>query len=113
VIQSTESSNRIEGVVAPPQPRSGAQAELLIMRAQVLCPAWNARTSRCGGRSTLHASDDFSKKIENHAAAVALYLMYYNFGRVNQTLRVTPVMEAGVTGHVWSVEEIAGLLEAR
>jgi hypothetical protein len=50
-----------------------------------------------------------SKKIENHAAAVALYCMYYNFGRVHQTLRVTPAMEAGVTDHVWSVEEIVSL----
>ena len=52
----------------------------------------------------------FSKKIENHAAAVALYFMDYNFGRAHQTLRVTPAMEAGVSDHVWSVEEIVGLL---
>jgi hypothetical protein len=37
--------------------------------------------------------------------------MYYNFGRVHQTLRVTPAMEAGIADHVWSVEEIVGLLE--
>jgi hypothetical protein len=36
--------------------------------------------------------------------------MYYNFGRVHQTLRVTPAMEAGVANHVWNVEEIVGLL---
>jgi IS1 family transposase len=53
----------------------------------------------------------FSKKVENHAAAVALYFMWYNFGRVHQTLRVTPAMQAGVTDHVWSVEEIVGLLD--
>ena len=35
----------------------------------------------------------FSKKVENHAAAIALYFMYYNFGRIHQTLRVTPAME--------------------
>ena len=52
----------------------------------------------------------FSKKIENHAAAVALYFMYYNFGRILQTLRVTPAMEAGVANHVWSIEEIVALL---
>jgi hypothetical protein len=46
-----------------------------------------------------------------HAAAVALYFMYYKFGRVHQTLRVTPAMEAGVANHVWSVEEIVGLLD--
>lgn len=43
----------------------------------------------------------FSKKVENHAAAIALYFMYYNFGRVHQTLRVTPAMEAGVANHEW------------
>jgi hypothetical protein len=36
--------------------------------------------------------------------------MYYNFGRIHQTVRVTPAMEAGVANHVWSVEEIVGLL---
>jgi hypothetical protein len=53
----------------------------------------------------------FSKKLENHAAMVALYFMYYNFGRVHQTLRVTPAMEAGIAGHVWSIDEIVALLE--
>ena len=41
---------------------------------------------------------------------VALDFMYYNFGRVHQTLRVTPAMEAGIADHVWSIEEIVGLL---
>ena len=37
--------------------------------------------------------------------------VHYNFGRVHQTLRVTPAMEAGIADHVWSIEEIVGLLE--
>lgn len=53
----------------------------------------------------------FSKKIENHAATVALYFLYYNFARVHHTLRVRPAMEAGVSDHVWSIEEIVRLLE--
>jgi hypothetical protein len=53
----------------------------------------------------------FSRKISNQSAAVALYFMDYNFGRVHQTLRVTPAMEAGVTDHIWSVEEIVALLD--
>ena len=53
----------------------------------------------------------FSKKLENHAATVAPYFMYYNFGRVHQTLRMTPAMEAGVSDHVWSIEETVGLLQ--
>lgn len=52
----------------------------------------------------------FSKKVENHLAAIAVYFMYYNFARVHQTLRVTPAMEAGVTDHVWSIAEIVALL---
>ena len=52
----------------------------------------------------------FSKKIENHAAAVAIWFMYYNFCRVHQTLRVTPAMEAGISNHVWTIEELCGLL---
>jgi hypothetical protein len=42
---------------------------------------------------------------------VAIYHAYYNFCRVHQTLRVTPAMEAGLTDHVWSLEELVGLLE--
>jgi IS1 family transposase len=67
-------------------------------------------TMRMSMRRFTRLTNAFSKKVENHAAAVALYFMYYNFGRVHQTLRVTPAMEAGVTDHVWSVEEIVGLL---
>ena len=52
----------------------------------------------------------FSKKVENHTAAVALWFMYYNFCRVHQTLRVTPAMEAGISNHVWTIEELVGLL---
>jgi len=52
----------------------------------------------------------FSKKVENHAAAVAIWFMYYNFCRVHQTLRVTPAMEAGLSDHVWTVEELCSLL---
>jgi hypothetical protein len=52
----------------------------------------------------------FSKKIENHAAAVAIWFMYYKFCRVHQTLRVTPAMEAGISNHVWNIEELCALL---
>ena len=67
-------------------------------------------TMRMSMRRFTRLTNGFSKKVENHAAAVALYFMYYNLGRVHQTLRVTPAMEAGVSTHVWSVEEIVSLL---
>jgi len=50
------------------------------------------------------------KTRRNLQAAVALYFVWYNFGRVHQTLRVTPAMEAGVADHVWTLAEIVGLL---
>ena len=46
----------------------------------------------------------FSKRLKNRLATVAVYFMYYNFGRIHQTLRVTPAMEAGVSDHVWSYD---------
>jgi len=53
----------------------------------------------------------FSKKIENHAHAVALHFMYYNFVRIHKTLRITPAMQAGITKKLWKVEDLARLLE--
>jgi hypothetical protein len=52
----------------------------------------------------------FSKKMENHEAAVALHFMHYNFCRVHKTLRVTSAMEAGLSDHVWTVEELVAIL---
>jgi hypothetical protein len=53
----------------------------------------------------------FSKKLENHIAAIASHCMYYNFARIHQTLRVTPAMRAGIASHVWSIQEILSLLK--
>lgn len=67
-------------------------------------------TMRMSCRRFTRLTNAFSKKVENHAHAVALHFMYYNFGRIHKTLRVTPAMEAGVAKHVWSLEEIAALV---
>lgn len=56
-------------------------------------------------------TNGFSKKVENHAHAVALHMMYYNFVRINQTLRVTPAMAAGVSDQLWEIADIAKLVE--
>jgi len=53
----------------------------------------------------------FSKKVDNHKAMIALHYMHYNFARIHKSLRVTPAMEAGVSDHVWSLEEIAELAD--
>lgn len=54
----------------------------------------------------------FSKKIENHAYAVSLHFMHYNFCRIHQTLRVTPAMAAGVTDKLWSADDIVALIDS-
>lgn len=67
-------------------------------------------TMRMSMRRFTRLTNAFSKKVRNHEAAIALHFMYYNFGRVHQSLRVTPAMEAGLTDHVWTVAEIVALL---
>src|ERR1700691_133301 len=54
----------------------------------------------------------FSKKIENHACAVALHSMYYNFVRLHQTLKVSPAMAAGVTDRLWEMTDVVDVLDA-
>ncbi|MEK6601370.1 MAG: IS1 family transposase [Candidatus Binatota bacterium] len=66
---------------------------------------------RMGMRRFTRLTNAHSKKIQNHEHALALYFMYYNFARIYSTLRVTPAMEAGVSNHVWEIEEIVGLLD--
>jgi len=68
-------------------------------------------TMPIGMRRFTRLTNAFSKKVENHAFHLALHYMYYNFVRIHKTLRVTPAMAAGVSDHLWSVEEIAGLLK--
>jgi len=73
------------------------------------------RAIRKGNPRASAASSSFAFSTEFGAgqclsAAVSLFYMYYNFGRVHQTLRITPAMEAGTADHVWSLEEIVGFL---
>jgi IS1 family transposase len=63
-------------------------------------------------RRSARLTNALSKKLANHVAGLSLYFMYYNFCRVHQTLRVTPAMEAGITDHIWNVEEMVALLPA-
>src|SRR6266481_3727614 len=68
-------------------------------------------TMRMSMRRFTRLTNGFSKKVENHKAAIALHYMFYNFARIHQTLRCTPAMAAGVAKHVWTVEEIVRLLD--
>lgn len=68
-------------------------------------------TMRMGMRRFTRLTNGFSKKLENHEAAISLHYMHYNFCRIHQTLRVTPAMEAGISDHVWSLREVVALLD--
>lgn len=88
---------RVEG---HPNPRhistSFAERQNLTMRMQM--------------RRFTRLTNAFSKKVENHMAAIALHYIYYNFCRIHQALRVTPAMESGITDHVSSIEDLVELL---
>ena len=68
-------------------------------------------TMRMHMRRFTRLTNAFSKKIENHAHAVALHAMFYNFCRIHKTLRVTPAMAAGVTHQLWSVEDLVKMVD--
>jgi IS1 family transposase len=68
-------------------------------------------TMRIGMRRFTRMTNGFSKKLENLVWAVSLHFMHYNFARVHATLKTTPAVAAGVDDHVWSLREIAELLE--
>ncbi len=68
-------------------------------------------TMRMSMRRFTRLTNGFSKKVENHVAMLALHYMHYNFVRIHKTLRITPAMAAGVSEHVWSIDEIVGLMK--
>jgi IS1 family transposase len=94
---------RVIPIIGQPNPRhistSYVERQNLTMRMQM--------------RRFTRLTNAFSKKVENHGWAVALYFMHYNFCRIHQTLRVTPAMEAGIADDVWNIEEIVTLLDAK
>jgi IS1 family transposase len=70
-------------------------------------------TVRMSNRRFTRLTNGFSKKVENHAAQIAIFMVVYNFHRKHMTLKTTPAVKAGIADHEWSIEEIIGLLEAR
>ena len=70
-------------------------------------------TMRMSMRRFTRLTNGFSKKLENHGHALALYFLHYNFCRIHKTLRVTPAMEAGIADHPWSLEELIALLDVK
>lgn len=68
-------------------------------------------TMRLSMRRFTRLTNAFSKKLENHVAAIGPHFMHDNFCRIHQSLRSTPAMKAGVTDHLWTIEEMVGLVE--
>ena len=69
-------------------------------------------TMRMSMRRFTRLTNGFSKKLENHCHALALYFVFYNFARIHKSLRVTPAMAAGITDRLMSMEDIAALIDA-
>jgi IS1 family transposase len=67
---------------------------------------------RMHSRRMTRLTNAFSKKVQNHAHAMALHFLYYNFVRIHQTLRVTPAMAAGVTKRLWEMKDVVTMIEA-
>src|ERR1700730_7264557 len=68
-------------------------------------------TMRMNMRRFTRLTNGFSKKLENHAAQIAIFMVVYNFQRKHMTLGTTPAVKAGIADHIWTIEEIIGLLE--
>ena len=68
-------------------------------------------TMRMSMKRFTRLSNAFSKKLANHRHALSLYFTFYNWTRIHKTLRVTPAMAAGITDHLWTMEEILGLMD--
>jgi IS1 family transposase len=68
-------------------------------------------TVRMGIRRYTRLTNGFSKKIDNHVAMTSIFLTYYNWCRVHQTLRVTPAMATGLTTRLWEIEDLVGLMK--
>jgi hypothetical protein len=69
-------------------------------------------TMRMSMRRFTRLTNAFSKKIQNHAAMVAIHAVHYNFARIHKTLRIAPAMAVGLSDHVWSLEEIVMMADS-
>lgn len=67
---------------------------------------------RMGNRRFTRLTNGFSRKLENHSHALALYFFHYNFCRIHKTLKVTPAMQAGIADTLMSMEDLIGIMDA-
>jgi hypothetical protein len=67
---------------------------------------------RMHSRRMTRLTNAFSKKLDNHAHAMSLHFLYYNFVRIHQTLKISPAMAAGVTNRLWEMKDVVEMIEA-
>jgi hypothetical protein len=70
-------------------------------------------TMRMSMRRFTRLTNAFSKKLDNHIHALALYFAFYNFTRIHKSLKITPAMAAGLTDRLWSMEDIVAMIDVR
>jgi hypothetical protein len=68
-------------------------------------------TMRMSMRPFTRLTNGFSKKLDNHIHALALYFAFYNFTRIHKTLRMSPAMAAGITGRLWSLDDVVAKID--
>ena len=81
----------------------------------LICTSHSERNNlnvRMHSRRMTRLTNAFSKKVQNHAHAMALHFLYYNFVRIHQTLKTTPAMAAGVTKRLWEMKDVVSMIES-
>lgn len=101
-----------------PNALTGTKREIILglPNVEAICISHAERnnlTVRMSMRRFTRLTNGFSKSVEHHRCALAIHFLHYNFARIHQTLRITPAMAAGLTDHVWELQELIALLEMR
>ena len=109
---SAESERRYSPAVCLGSKRARIQGEPDMSRVSTSYVERANLGIRMGLRRFTRLTNAHSKKLRNHTAALGLFLCYYNFCRLHQTIRCTPAMAAGVTARLWSIADLVGLLPA-
>ncbi|MGH9547961.1 MAG: hypothetical protein ACRD3W_01250, partial [Terriglobales bacterium] len=93
------------------QSASAAKSGSRFRRSEFWC-SLQPDSAHCPRFGSASVSNGFSKKVENHIAMVAIHAVYYNFARIHKTLRIAPAMAAGLSDHVWGLEEIVVMADS-